>query len=375
MASLQVPVWGWAALIAALVVLLGADVWASARRDRPVSMPEAARWTLAAVLLAVSFGAMLAITAGSIPAGQFFAGWLTEYSLSMDNLLVFVVLISRSQVPARLHGRVVLAGIGVAVVLRGVVIGLGAAALHRFGWLEYLFGLFLLYTAAQVARHPHEAPLPTGTGAGHVPGEFPRSGLPAADGPGVPDAPAADPPGGVAGRIAARLTRRGTAGLVGLMIALGVADVLFAVDSIPAVFGLTRDPFLVFSCNVFALLGLRHLYFLVAALLARLVYLQAGLCVVLAFIGVKLLAEALHGSGVTSLGPVPIPQISPWLSLAIIAMVLGTTALASVLVTRRQARQRERSGRAVRGEQHRARQPTDDHGDLAAPGWRDKSER
>jgi predicted tellurium resistance membrane protein TerC len=136
-----------------------------------------------------------------------------------------------------------------------------------------------------------------------------------------------------------------------VVAALGVADVMFAVDSIPAVFGLTRDPFLVFSANVFALLGLRHLYFLVAALLARLVYLQAGLCVVLAFIGVKLFADALHGSGVTSVGPVPVPQVGPWLSLAIIAVVLGTTALASVLVTRRQARQRERSDRAVCGEQ------------------------
>jgi tellurite resistance protein TerC len=156
-----------------------------------------------------------------------------------------------------------------------------------------------------------------------------------------------DPPSGAAGRIAARLTRRGTAGVLTLVIALGVADVLFAVDSIPAVFGLTRDPFLVFSANVFALLGLRHLYFLVAALLARLVYLQTGLCVVLAFIGVKLLGEALHGSGVTSIGPVTIPQISPWLSLATIALVLGTTALASVVVTRRAARERERSDRAV----------------------------
>src|SRR6516164_1591260 len=135
MASLQVPAWGWAALIAALVVLLGADLLASARRDRPVGMAEAAWWTLATVLLAISFGSMLAITSGSAPAGQFFAGWLTEYSLSMDNLLVFVILISWSQVPSRLHGRVVLAGIGVAVVLRGIVIGIGAAALHRLaGW-------------------------------------------------------------------------------------------------------------------------------------------------------------------------------------------------------------------------------------------------
>ncbi len=352
MASLQVPVWGWAALIAALVVLLGADLWAGARRDRPVSMPEAARWTLAAVLLAVCFGALLAITSGSVPAGQFFAGWLTEYSLSMDNLLVFVILISRSQVPARLHGRVVLAGIGVAVVLRGIVIALGAAALNRFGWVEYLFGLFLLYTAAQIARHPNEAPVPAGTSAGPVPGKFRRSGGPAATEAGLPVPVTEAPPSGAAGRIAARLTRRGTAGVLTLMIALGVADVIFALDSIPAVFGLTRDPFLVFSANVFALLGLRHLYFLVAALLARLVYLQAGLCVVLAFIGVKLLGEALHGSGVTSLGPVPIPQVGAWFSLAIIALVLGTTALASVLATRRRARERQRSDRAVCGEQH-----------------------
>jgi tellurite resistance protein TerC len=272
----------------------------------------------------------------------------------MDNLLVFVIVISWSQVPSRLQGRVVLAGIGVAVVLRGVVIVLGAAALYRFGWLEYLFGLFLLYTAAQLARRPNKAPLPTGTSAGHVPGEFPRSGRPPANMPGAPVPVTEDPPG-AAGRIAARLTRRGTAGVLAVVAALGVADVMFAVDSIPAVFGLTRDPFLVFSANVFALLGLRHLYFLVAALLARLVYLQAGLCVVLAFIGVKLLADALHGSGVTSLGPVPVPQIGPWLSLAIIASVLGATALASVLVTRRQARDREPSDRAVRDGQRWSR--------------------
>jgi tellurite resistance protein TerC len=353
MADIQVPAWGWAALVAALVVLLGADLLASYRRDRPVSMAEAAGWTLATVALAVCFGALLARTSGSTPAGQFFAGWLTEYSLSLDNLLVFVILISRSQVPGRLHGRVVLAGIGIAVVLRGVVIGAGAAALHRFGWLEYLFGVFLLYTAAQVARRPGGARAPAGTGAGQVPGtgdDRSAGRVPAATA-GAPGATAPDQPTGAAGRIAARLTRGGTAGVLALVIALGVTDVIFALDSIPAVFGLTRDPFLVFSVNVFALLGLRHLYFLVAGLLGRLVYLQAGLCVVLAFIGAKLISEALRGSGVTSLGPVPVPQVGAWLSLAIIAAVLGTTALASVLATRRQARRRERPDRAVCGEQ------------------------
>jgi predicted tellurium resistance membrane protein TerC len=327
-ASIQVSAWGWAAVAAALILLLGADLLANARRTRPVRMSEAAWWTLATVVLAVSFGALLAVTSGSTAAGQYFAGWLTEYSLSMDNLLVFVVLISWSGVPNRLHGRVVLAGIGIAVVLRGIVIGLGAAALHRFGWLEYLFGAFLLYTAAQIARRPSGAP------------------------PAI-DAVSPDPPPGTAGRIAARLRldRGGTAGVLALVIALGMIDVVFALDSIPAVFGLTRDPFLVFSANVFALLGLRHLYFLVAGLLARLLYLQAGLCVILAFIGLKLLGEALHGSGVTSLGLVPVPLVGPWLSLAIITVVLAAATLASTVAIRRQARQQKRADRPVCGEQ------------------------
>jgi tellurite resistance protein TerC len=363
MASLHVPVWGWAGVAAGLVVLLCADLFASTRRTHPVRMSEAAGWTLVTVLLAVGFGALLAATSGTTPAGQFFAGWLTEYSLSLDNLLVFVILISRSRVPARLHGRVVLAGIGIAVVLRGIVIALGAAALHRFSWLEYLFAAFLLYTAARVARHgagpalaggpgaprsPRAAPAGAGgspgPGAGRSPG---AAGFP---GPGA-GAPEPEPPEGTAARVAARLTRHhGRAGVLTLMVALGVTDVMFALDSIPAIFGLTRDPFLVFSANVFALLGLRHLYFLVAGLLARLVYLQAGLCVILAFIGVKLLGEALRGSGVTRLGPVPVPEVSAWLSLVIIIAVLGVAALASVLTTRRRARHTEVPGPAACGD-------------------------
>ena len=154
-----------------------------------------------------------------------------------------------------------------------------------------------------------------------------------------------EPPRGAGARVAAWLTRGHAAGpVVTLVIALGVTDVMFAVDSIPAVFGLTRDPFLVFSANVFALLGLRHLYFLVAGLLARLAYLQAGLSIILAFIGVKLFAEALHASGVTRVGPVPVPQVSAFLSLAIIALVLTVTTLASVLATRRRARRAELPG-------------------------------
>ena len=377
MAYVHVPIWGWVAVAVGLAVLLCVDLVASSRRNRPVRMSEAAGWTLVAVLLAVGFGALLAVTSGGTPAGQFFAGWLTEYSLSLDNLLVFVILISRSPVPARLHGRVVLAGIGIAVVLRGIVIGVGAAALHRFGWLEFLFAGFLLYTAAQVARRGAGPQVAAGPEAGRLTGvRSPSSsgergtagGTPAAsratamaDGatpmaggatpmaggatPLADSATAQEPPPGIGTRLAARLTRGHAAGpVLTLVIALGVTDVMFAVDSIPAIFGLTRDPFLVFSANVFALLGLRHLYFLVAGLLARLAYLQAGLCLILAFIGVKLFGEALHNSGVTRIGPVPVPQVSAFLSLVIIALVLTVTALASVLATRRRARRAEPLG-------------------------------
>src|SRR5215472_3569886 len=226
MAYVHVPVWGWVAVAVGLAVLLCVDLLASSRRNRPVRMSEAAGWTLVAVLLAVGFGALLAATSGSTPAGQFFAGWLTEYSLSLDNLLVFVILISRSPVPARLHGRVVLAGIGIAVVLRGIVIALGAAALHRFGWLEFLFAGFLLYTAAQVARRGAGPKVAAGPGAGRHTGAQPparadeRRGTggstpiadgstPIADGstPIADGATAQEPPPGTGARVARWLTR------------------------------------------------------------------------------------------------------------------------------------------------------------------------
>src|SRR6516164_6805636 len=288
MSVLHVPLWAWAATVAALGVLLGADLLVSARRRGPERLGEAALWTAGTIALAVAFGALVATVGSGAAAGQFFAGWLTEYSLSLDNLLVFILLISGSGVARQYHSRVLLLGILLALLLRGLLIAVGGAALQQFAWVEYLFGGFLVYTAARMA---FRRPDPAGTGGG--------GGLRVARRI-VPVAPE-----GVGARLTTRVRgRRHATPLLILVIAIGVTDVLFAVDSIPAIFGLTHDPFLVFSANLFALLGLRHLYFLVAALLARLVYLQAGLCVVLAFIGVKLLADALHGSGVTSQGPI-----------------------------------------------------------------------
>ena len=351
MGPLHVPAWAWAVTIAAVGGLIVADLLASYRRTRPVRMAEAAWWTLATVALAVAFGALLAISAGGTSAGQFFAGWLTEYSLSLDNLLVFIILVGRSKVPRQQQSRVVLVGILLALLFRGVVIALGAAALHRFGWVEYLFGAFLLYTAAEVVRQRRSGDGTEGLSA---------FGRPQPAGPPVPAerplrGPAADsaqqaPLRGGGARLAARLGRSGrVTPVVMLIIALGVTDVMFAFDSIPAIFGLTQDPFLVFSANLFALLGLRHLYFLAGGLLSRLVFLPVGLAVVLTFIGLKLVAEALRADGVTRLGPVPVPGITAWLSLVIIITVLAVTAVASVIATRRRSRQRDRADQVAAG--------------------------
>jgi tellurite resistance protein TerC len=315
MNALHVPPWAWAATVAALVVLVGADLFVSARRRGPERLGEAALWTAAAITLAVAFGALIATAGSGAAAGQFFAGWLTEYSLSLDNLLVFLLLINSSGVARQYHSRVLLLGILFALVLRGLLIGIGGAALHRFAWVEYLFGAFLIYTAVRMAFRRGD---PTATAGDGGALRVARRIVPVAA-------------RGDGSRLTTRVQgRRHATPLLILVIAIGVTDVLFAVDSIPAIFGLTRDPFLVFSANLFALLGLRHLYFLVGGLLSRLVHLSAGLAVILGFIGVKLISQALRGYGVYHLGPVPVPQVSAGVSLAVIAGVLVVTTVTSL---------------------------------------------
>jgi tellurite resistance protein TerC len=335
MSVLHVPPWAWAAIIAALAVLLGADLFVGARRRRPEGLGEAALWTAATIALAVAFGALIALAGSGTAAGQFFAGWLTEYSLSLDNLLVFVLLISSSRVARQYHGRVLLLGILLALVLRGVLIALGSAALHQFAWVEYLFGALLIYGAARIAFRG-AGPL---AGSGNsAPVRVARRIMPVA-------------PVGEGARLTTRVRgRRHATPLLILVIAVGVTDVLFAVDSIPAIFGLTHDPFLVFAANLFALLGLRHLYFLVSGLLNRLVYLPAGLAVILGFIGLKLIGEALLAYGVDHLGPVPVPHVGAGVSLAVIAGVLLVTTVSSLASGQRREGQdgaRDRAGQAA----------------------------
>jgi tellurite resistance protein TerC len=322
MGSLVVPFWAWAVTLAGVALAHGADLLAATRRgERPVSLRQAALWTAAVVALAVVFGLSLAWLGHPAAAGQFFAGWLTEYSLSLDNLFIFVLLIGRSAVPRGLHSRVLLLGVALALVLRGLFIAAGASAISRFDWVLYVFGALLIGTAVRLAvGRQDSAPSRPADG---LPVRAVRRLIPVA----------AQPDGA---RLFTRVGGRLMATPVLLLImAIAATDLVFALDSIPAIFGLTRDPYLVFTANVFALLGLRHLYFLIGGLLSRLVHLSAGLAVILGFIGVKLFAEALRHSGVHAVGPVPVPEIGTGLSLAVIGGVLVLVTLTSLLARRR----------------------------------------
>jgi len=319
MDPIRVPIWAWGVTVAGLILLVAGDLVLGSRRTREVRWREAVLGTVAVAVLTVAFGAGLALAANPRAAGQFFAGWLTEYSLSVDNLFVFVILIGRSAVPRKHHSRVLLVAIALALVLRGIFIAVGAAALSRFSWILYVFGVFLLYTAARMAfgGRPEDQ---AGEGA------MLRAARKV-----MPVAPAGD-----GFRLTARAGgRRYATPLLVLIVAIAVTDLAFAFDSIPAIFGLTRDPYLVFTANAFALLGLRYLYFLLGGLLGRVPHLSAGLSVILAFIGVKLITEALSESGVHQIGPVPVPHIGTGLSLAVIAGVILTVTLTSLFTRAR----------------------------------------
>ncbi len=322
MSSLHVPLWGWVVTIGAVVLILGSELAIGIRRGpREISLRAAAAYVAVVIAAAGVFGLSFFWLGHPAAGSQFFAGWLTEYSLSLDNLFVFVLLIGSSSVPRELHGRVMLLGIGFALLLRGIVIAIGAAAISRFSWVLYLFGALLVFAAVRVAftarRDPASAPSDSVTmrAVSQV----------------VPvTTDSAD--GRLIGRVGGREGgRRAATPLLLLGIGVAATDLVFAMDSIPAVFGLTHDAYLVFTANAFALLGLRQLYFLLGGLLSRLAHLPAGLAVILAFIGVKLFAEALAASGIRSVGPVPVPHISTAVSLCVIGGVLLIVTATSLL--------------------------------------------
>ena len=324
---MQVEWWLWAGTIGGVLALLFFDLFVVGRRPRRPSMREVAGWVVFYCGLAVAFGLLVLALHGGRYAGEFYAGWLTEYSLSIDNLFVFVIIMSRFAVPPAYQQRVLTVGIVLALAMRAVFIAAGAAAIARFSWVFYLFGAFLIYTAWKLARHKDEenAELKDNLVLRAVKRVLPTTT--AYDG----------------ARLVTRVQGRAlVTPMLVVMIAIGTTDLLFALDSIPAIFGLTKEPFLVFAANAFALMGLRQLYFLIGGLLDRLVYLSYGLAVVLGFIGVKLTLEALHTNTLPFLAgghPIHIgPDIPITVSLGFIVGTLVMTTVASLAKDRRSRR-------------------------------------
>jgi tellurite resistance protein TerC len=329
---LDVSAAGWAATLGLVGGLLALDIGYSARWPHAVGFREAVAWSVFYVAVAVLFGAVFGILAGWEFGAQYFAGYVVEKSLSVDNLFVFVIIMGTFAVPAEHQQRVLTIGIAAALVLRAAFIAVGAALLDAFSVMLLLFGILLVVTGVQLFRHRDEDP----SVDDNLLVVAARRALPLTD--------RYD-----GGRLVTRESgRRVLTPLVLVLIAIGGTDVLFALDSIPAVFGVTREAYIVFAANAFALLGLRALFFLVSGLLDRLVYLSTGLAAVLVFIGVKLILHFVHEHRPD------VPEISTGLSLAVIACVLATATMASLVAARRDPELRARAG-SLRG--HPADEP------------------
>ncbi|MFE0511597.1 TerC family protein [Streptomyces sp. NPDC058964] len=314
---MDVSVTLWVLTIVGLAALIAVDFFIG-RKPHDVSVKEAGIWTVVWIALAGLFGLGVLAFGGGQPAGEFFAGFITEKSLSVDNLFVFVLIMAKFAVPSQYQQRVLLVGVLIALVLRAVFIAAGAAIITSFSWVFYLFGAFLIWTAWKLIREAR---------SDEEDEEYEENKL----------LKAAERRFGVADRYhGTRLWiqqsgKRVMTPMLVVMLAIGTTDVLFALDSIPAIFGLTQDPYIVFTANAFALMGLRQLYFLIGGLLKKLVHLSYGLSVILGFIGVKLVLHALHESGVH------VPEISIPVSLGVICAVLVVTTVTSLLASRKQA--------------------------------------
>ena len=295
----------WIITIAALLVIIGLDfAWAVARREKDTSMREATLWSLFYVSLAVGFGLFLSQWLTSREQQEFFAGWLTEYSLSFDNLFVFVLILTRLKIDKQKQQLALLIGILIALVLRIIAISLGKAAIERFEWVFFIFGAFLIYTAVSLfteSSHKDEA-------------EEEES------------------------RLVTWLRAKGLKPFTIALLALGMTDLLFALDSIPAIFGLTENVYLVITANIFALMGLRQLYFLIGGLMSRLVYIGKGLSAVLAFIGFKLVFHAFHAVDIHEIAGWHIPEVTITQSLIVSVSCLGLATIASLISTRDKTR-------------------------------------
>ncbi|MGW4464170.1 TerC family protein [Micromonospora sp. NPDC004704] len=317
---MNVSTWVWVVTLVALGAVLTVDLLIIGRRPHEPSIRESSLWVGFYVALALLFGVGLWLTTDLSTAGEFYTGWLTEYSLSVDNLFVFVIIMGRFAVPREYQQKVLLIGIVLALVMRGGFIAAGAALISQFSWVFYIFGAFLVYTAINFFRQgePEEEDFKE-----NLLIRWSRRALPISK----------DFAGG---RLTVRENgKRMFTPLLVVMIAIGTTDLIFALDSIPAIFGITQNAYLVFTANVFALMGLRQLYFLLGGLLDRLVYLNIGLAVVLGFIGVKLVLEALADNNLPFINGGEhvgwAPHVPIWLSLVVILGTLGVATVASLL--------------------------------------------
>ena len=326
---MEVHALAWLVLAAIILAMITIDIVGHVRTPHEPTMREAARWSVGYIAVAVVFGVIVTAVWGREYGEEYFAGYITEKSLSIDNLFVFVIMISSFRVPRKYQQEVLLAGIVVALVLRLVFILAGAALIENFSWVFYLFGAWLLWTAVAQAREGVEEP-EEHDADGYRPSGFVKLVsriVPMTD-------------GFVGGRLLHRHAGRTMiTPLLLCIIAIGTADVMFAVDSIPAIYSLTAEPYLVFAANAFSLLGLRQLYFLIDGLLDRLVYLHYGLAAILGFIGLKLINHALHTNEVPFInGGRPwdvVAEPSTGVSLGLIVVVILITIIASVLASRR----------------------------------------
>jgi len=310
----------WAITLAVTLAVLAIDLVLSVRNPREPSTRECVTALSVYVGLAVAFGLWVWNFHGSQFGIEFFAGWLTEYSLSVDNLFIFIIIMSSFNVPMRYRQQALMVGIVLALVFRGVFIALGAVAIKQFSWIFYIFGAFLVITAIRLFRDTEHS-----DDGDNAVVRFAKTYL-----------NTTDEWAGLKLYVKQGRKRLMTPMFM-VIVALGTTDLLFAVDSIPAIYGLTSEPYLVFTANVFALMGLRQLYFLLGGLLDRLVYLSQGLAFILFFIGVKLLLHALHENTLPFVNggdPVGVPEIPTLLSLAVIIFTLLVTMVASLLRTR-----------------------------------------
>ncbi len=289
----------WVITIAVLVLVLLFDLTlAILRRNKETTLLETGLWTVFYISGALAFGFLLPGWTNEQAQKEFFAGWLTEYALSVDNIFVFVIILTHLHVKKEKLQLVLLLGIMMSIAMRGVLIPIGVALISRFASIFFLFGAFLIYTAVVLYRESD------------------------------------DESKWKEGRIVGKMRAHGISTFTIALVALALTDLVFSLDSIPAIFGLTKNPYIVITANAFALMGMRQLYFLLQALLKRLIFLSKGLAMILAFIGVKMIFEALHGVGIDAIGPVHVPEVSLEFSLSVIVTLLIITTVASLTATR-----------------------------------------